>query len=64
MGELTEEEIADNETWVVLVAAYRQLKKAKPENRSERARRYAVTITEMEKALAYFNTMVLHNFGD
>ena len=31
----------------------------KPLDRSEMARRYAVTITELEKAHAYFNTYVV-----
>lgn len=35
------------------------LRQAKPEDRSEEARRYAVTITELEKVLAYFNTFVV-----
>ena len=32
----------------------RKLRDAKPEERNELARRYAVTITELEKVLAYF----------
>lgn len=48
----------DEEVWNTLVATYRKLKAAKPDDRSERARRYAVTITELEKTLSYFNTMV------
>lgn len=31
---------------------------AKPEDRSELARRYAITITELEKVYAYFVTFV------
>lgn len=48
----------EEEVWNSLLAAYRKLKAAKPDDRSERARRYAVTITEYEKMLSYFNTMV------
>lgn len=59
MGELTGQELADNETWSALLVAYRKLKASKPEDRSEKARRYAVTITEMEKAMSYFFTMVM-----
>jgi len=35
------------------------LRFTKPEDRSEKARRYAVTITEMEKVVAYFQTWVV-----
>ena len=59
MGELTGQDLADNETWSALLVAYRKLKASKPEDRSEKARRYAVTITEMEKAMSYFFTMVM-----
>lgn len=37
-----------------LYEALLALNDAKPEERSELARRYAVTITEMEKVLAYY----------
>ena len=62
MGELTGQELADNETWSALLVAYRKLKASKPEDRSEKARRYAVTITEMEKTMSYFFTMVTQDF--
>lgn len=62
MGELTGQDLADNETWSALLVAYRKLKASKPEERSEKARRYAVAITEMEKAMAYFYMMVLQDF--
>lgn len=35
-----------------------KMRKAKPLDRTEAARRYAVTITELEKAFAYFRTYV------
>jgi len=62
MGELTGQDLADNETWTEMVMAYGKLKASKPEERSEKARRYAVTITEMQKAMAYFYMMVLQDF--
>lgn len=31
----------------------------KPEERNEKARRYAVSVTEMEKVIAYFKTYVI-----
>ena len=36
-----------------------KLKSSKPEERTELARRYAVTITELEKVLAYFYVYVM-----
>lgn len=38
----------------------RKLRDAKPEERNELARRYAVTITEAEKLLAYFWVYVMN----
>lgn len=40
-------------------AALAALRNNKPEDRSEKARRYAVTTTEMEKVLAYFYLYVI-----
>jgi hypothetical protein len=48
--DLTREEICFN----AIHAALDELKRAKPNDRSEQDRIYAVTITDMEKALAYF----------
>jgi hypothetical protein len=62
MDELTGQDLADNETWSALLFAYRKLKASKPEERSEKARHYAVAVTEMEKAMAYFYMMVLQDF--
>lgn len=41
-----------------LEATYHLLRAAQPASRSERARRYAVTITKYEKMLSYFRVMV------
>lgn len=41
--------------WLLL----EEMKQAKPDDRSEKARRYAVTITEFEKVAAYFKTYVI-----
>lgn len=41
-----------------MINVLRLLRAGKPEARSERARRYAVTITEMEKVFGYFKTFV------
>lgn len=45
-----------------LEAALLTLQAAKPGERGELARRYAVTITELEKAIAYFETWVVRGF--
>jgi len=44
-----------------LTIALKVLKANKPDERSEKARKYAVTITEMEKVCAYFNTYVIND---
>lgn len=41
-----------------LEAALETLRLAKPEERSEKARRYAVAITELEKVIAYFKVYI------
>ena len=52
----------DETVWAALLVAYHKLKSARPDDRSEHSRRYAVTITEFEKVISYFNTMVLGGF--
>jgi hypothetical protein len=41
--------------------AIKTLRDGKPEKRGEKARRYAVTITEMEKTLSYYILYVLND---
>lgn len=41
-----------------LASALKTLRASKPEDRTERDRRYAVTITDLEKVIAYFMTYV------
>ena len=41
-----------------LQEALETLRHARPDDRSELARRYAVTITEMEKVIAYYTVFV------
>lgn len=40
-----------------MLSAHRKLKTEKPEERSEKARRYAVCITELEKVMSYYLIM-------
>jgi hypothetical protein len=42
-----------------MLLAYRELQRQRPAERSELARRYAVTITELEKVFAYFQLFVV-----
>lgn len=60
--ELTEATSVEEAVWYALTDTYRKLKAAKPADRSEKARRYAVTITEYEKVMSYFNTMTWEGF--
>lgn len=49
-----------NETaYEVLKETLSVMKASKPDERSERARSYAVTITELEKVIAYFKVFVV-----
>ena len=48
----------ESEQLQLLEKALESLRNAKPEDRSEIARRYAVTITELEKVVAYFKVYV------
>ena len=60
MNGLEEERKPTNyECWYHLIEALEMMKTAKPEERSELARRYAVSITEMEKITAYFKVFIL-----
>ena len=45
--------------WNQMVSLRQILGMMKPDERSEKARRYAVTITELEKVMAYYHTFIL-----
>lgn len=51
---LTAEELKD-----FMAKLLEEMRKSKPSERSEEARRYAVTITELEKTFAYFKVFVV-----
>ena len=55
IGDLISDDAVENS----LLTALKSLRANKPSERSEKARRYAVTITEMEKVYSYFKTFVL-----
>jgi len=42
----------------LLESALEALQKAKPNDRSEKNRRFAVSITELEKVIAYFKVFI------
>jgi hypothetical protein len=44
----------DSKALQLLKEALEAMREAKPEERSELSRRYAVSITELEKVIAYF----------
>lgn len=48
-------------SWDALIEAYRSLKAAKPGDRSEKDRRYAVAITKMEDVLSWYHYMIGHD---
>lgn len=54
----------DLQLYLTMKELLHQLKMAKPTDRNELARRYAVTITEQEKVLAYFNTFVINGIDE
>lgn len=54
----------DLQLYLMMKELLHQLKMAKPTDRNELARRYAVTITEQEKVLAYFNTFVINGIDE
>ena len=56
---MQDEHIESLALWNEMVTFLKKLKAAKPTERSELARRYAVVITEYEKAMAYFNIFVV-----
>lgn len=53
MAEVLERAVLDH-----LEDALRRLRDSRPDERSEKARRVAVAITEMEKVVAYYKTFV------
>ena len=50
---------SNKSVWWALQNAHEMLHEMRPNDRSPTDRYYAVTITEMEKVLAYFQTFVL-----
>jgi hypothetical protein len=60
----TEQEKVDQDCLEAIADTLMKLGQAKPKDRGELARRYAVTITELEKAYAYFRTWVIEEGPD
>lgn len=56
---MNEQEKANQDCVDAIADVLLKLGQAKPKDRGELARRYAVTITELEKAYAYFRTWVI-----
>jgi len=59
-----QEVLQEQTTEAQILGAMRQtlalMRQGRPDERSERARRWAVAITEMEKTFAYFNTYIIN----
>ncbi len=53
---------ANDQMWNELLSTYRKLKAAKPNDRSDQDRKFAICITEYEKLLSYFHTMIFSDF--
>ena len=49
----------NKDAWTELMKAYHSLKDAKPGDRSELDRRYAIAITKMEDLLAHFHLWIV-----
>lgn len=54
----------DGSAFTALRLAEAMLREAKPADRSPKARRYTVTITELEKVVAYFKTWVVDDLPE
>ncbi len=52
------------ELWNDMLELWDKLKTAKPTERNEAARCYAVTITEFEKVMGYFNTFLCEHWDN
>lgn len=59
LQEQADEPTPQEEIYWGLIECLRMMKAGKPEERSEAARRWAVSITELEKAIAYFYAWVI-----
>lgn len=53
---------SNKSAWWALQNAHEMLLEARPNDRSPTDRYYAVTITEMEKVMAYFQTFILNGY--
>lgn len=56
---MSEEQSKESEIWSDMMDLWKKLEGAKPADRSEQARRYAVTITEFQKVMGYFFTFAM-----
>lgn len=56
---MSEEESKEQQIWTDMMNLWQKLEDARPNERGEQARRYAVAITEYQKVMAYFFTFVM-----
>ena len=57
-GEGLAPSLDDNELMMTIYGALESLKDNKPNDRSEKDRRFAIMITDMEKIFSYFKTWI------
>lgn len=57
-----DEPTPDEVLWDELLATYRKLVAAKPNDRSEKDRRFAVAITKYQDVLSWVHTMIVSEF--
>lgn len=56
---MQEEQSVEEKIWSQMMDLWQALDTAKPQDRNESARRYAVTVTEFQKVMGYFYTFVM-----
>ena len=60
---MSDQDTKEREIWTAMCKLWQMLQAAKPTERNEIARRYAVTVTELEKVMGYFDCFVLLGFS-
>ena len=56
---MSDEESTESKIWTDMMSLWQKLEQAKPKERSELARQYAVAITEYQKVIGHFYTFVM-----
>lgn len=59
---MTEEPTPEMELWSEILGTYRKIVAAKPGDRSEQDRRYAMLISKYQDIISWYNTMIMEAF--